>query len=123
MVNPLFWQAPCAQALRFIALVIGVSGFFQQDDQKLRYYLTFFMALHFFVFEQRIGALIALFRKRSKLYFQSYRQLVGHGLIFVGAWFLATPNADEWVHLLPVIGTTFGIWHLAFGIWHLCSVS
>lgn len=115
LVNALFWQAPCAQTIGFIALIIGVSGFFQKDDQKLRYYLTVFtllMAVHFFMLEQWAGAVMALFGS-ARNYISSHTDNKWVMTSFlIGAWLLAIPNTHLWVHLLPVIGTTFGTWAL-----------
>jgi hypothetical protein len=95
--------------------VVGISGFFQKNDQKLRYYLTvftLFMALHFFMLEQWAGAFMALFGS-ARNYISSHTDNKWVMLsFFIGAWLLAIPNTNQWVHLLPVIGTTFGTWAL-----------
>ncbi|MEO9946681.1 YgjV family protein [Paraglaciecola sp.] len=110
-LNHLFWQDPVAQSIGLIALCIGVSAFFQKNDQKLRYFLTvftLFMTVHFLMLGQWTGALMAFLGSlRNYASSRTNSLKVMYGFIFV-AWLLAIPNMENLVHLLPVIATTFG---------------
>ncbi|MEP2652449.1 MAG: YgjV family protein [Paraglaciecola sp.] len=93
------------------ALSIGVSAFFQKDDQKLRYFLTvftLFMTVHFLMLGQWPGALMAFLGSlRNYASSKTNSVKVMYGFIF-SAWVLAIPNMESLIHLLPVIATTFG---------------
>ena len=112
-LNALFWQNPFAQSIGFIALVVGISAFLHRDDQKLRYYLTaftFLMAIHFFMLGLWTAAIMALLGS-ARNYVSSLTNNVWVMLIFLfTAWLMAIPNSTEWVHLLPVLGVSFGTW-------------
>jgi hypothetical protein len=112
-LNTLFWQDPFAQAIGFIALIVGVSAFLHRDDQKLRYYLTaftFLMAIHFFMLGLWTAAIMALLGS-TRNYVSSLTNNIWVMLLFLlAAWLLAIPNSSEWVHLLPVIGVSLGTW-------------
>ncbi len=112
-LNALFWQNPYSQSIGFIALIVGISAFLHRDDQKLRYYLTaftFLMAIHFFMLGLWTAAIMALLGS-ARNYVSSLTNNVWVMLIFLfTAWVMAIPNSTEWVHLLPVLGVTFGTW-------------
>ena len=112
-LNALFWQNPLAQSIGFIALIVGISAFLHRDDQKLRYYLTaftFLMAIHFFMLGLWTAAIMALLGS-ARNYVSSLTNNVWVMLIFLfTAWLMAIPNSTEWVHLLPVLGVSFGTW-------------
>jgi hypothetical protein len=90
-----------------------MSAFLHRDDQKLRYYLTaftFLMAVHFLMLGLWTAAIMALLGS-ARNYVSSLTNNVWVMLIFLfSAWVMAIPNSTEWVHLLPVLGVTFGTW-------------
>lgn len=68
------------------------------------------MAGHFSMLEQWPGTLMAILGSaRNYISSHTNNKWVMFGF-FIGAWGLALPNAAQWFHLLPVIGTTFGTW-------------
>ncbi|MFT2089859.1 YgjV family protein [Paraglaciecola sp. 2405UD69-4] len=110
-LNALFWENPAAQSVGLLALCIGVSAFFQKDDQKLRYFLTVFtlvMAVHFVMLEQWTGALMAFLGSLRNYASSKTNSLkIMYGFIFV-VWVLAIPNIESLIHFLPVIATSLG---------------
>lgn len=114
-LNALFWQDPAAQSIGFMALVVGISAFLHRDDQKLRYYLTvftFLMAIHFFMLGLWTAAILALLGS-ARNYVSSLTNSVWVMVLFLfTAWVIAIPNSSEWVHILPVLGVSFGTWAL-----------
>lgn len=112
-LNTLFWQHPVAQAIGLLALGVGASAFLHRDDQKLRYYLTaftFLMAIHFFMLGLWTASILAILGS-ARNYVSSLTNNKWVMIIFlVVAWLMAIPNSSQWVHLLPVIGGSFGTW-------------
>nr|WP_255456478.1 YgjV family protein [Paraglaciecola sp. L3A3] len=98
-----------------VALIIGVSAFFQKDDQHLRYYLTVFtlcMAVHFFMLEQYTSTCLALLGSVRNFVSSRTKNVWAMSLFIFIAVSISISNIDSLVHILPSVAIIAGSWGL-----------
>ncbi|PSU33648.1 YgjV family protein [Photobacterium lutimaris] len=104
-----------AQVLGFVSFALGITAFYQKDDQKLKVVMVIFNInhmLHFFLLgavTAGFSSLLSAFRTALSVKFQS------RGL----AYFFVACNlavgfylAEQWLDLMPIAGACIGTYAL-----------
>jgi hypothetical protein len=109
----LFQQQPVAQTIGLLALFVGLSGFAQKNDQRLKIMLSFFcviMGIHFMMMGSYPGAIAAWIgsaRSWASSRTRSWQLMLVFMLITVA---LTVPKITSWILVLPLIGGLLGTW-------------
>jgi hypothetical protein len=110
-----------AQAVGLLAFGVGITAFWQRDDQRFRMQLTAFSGIicaHFFLMgAPAAGLSAALSGVRTLVSTRTRNLAVMLGFMLV-VWLVGLPKVSEPMQLLALIGTTLG----TFGLFRLQGV-
>ncbi|WP_395344883.1 YgjV family protein [Ningiella sp. W23] len=104
-----------AQAVGMVSFILGIVCFYQKDDRRLKISMVLMNvnhAIHFAMLSATtacVGALLAVVRTGISLKTSSRR--VAYVFIFITLLWGAS-LADEWVDMLPILGSCIGTYAL-----------